>query len=159
MIEIKHYGKLIRNKEDLSDETIKNSAKGVIKNKQGRWQCIQCESSERADYYTYYSEPLHTEITYCRHCLQLGRMDTHNDVYITDTHQEISKAEYHLDFQLSEQQTYASENVIRAIQIHEKLLLCCHRSRKDRDDVCRHSICKTTRIQCSHNFAACRCGS
>ncbi|GEP83755.1 putative ATP-dependent helicase [Staphylococcus piscifermentans] len=123
MIEIKHYGKLIRHKEDLSDETIRTVQKGVIKNKQGRWQCIQCESPERADYYTYYSEPLHSEITYCRHCLQLGRMDTHNDIYITDSRRETSKADYHLDFQLSEQQTYASENVIRAIQTHEKLLL------------------------------------
>lgn len=123
MIEIKYYGRLIRNKEDLSDEEIKTIQKGVIKNEKGRWHCIQCESTVSEDYYTYYSEPLQKEITYCRQCLQLGRMDTHSDVCITKTKHVSSQATYQLDFELSAQQTYASENIIRAIKAKENLLL------------------------------------
>ena len=50
MIEIKYYGRLIRNKEDLTDEEIQTTQKGVIKNEKGRWQCIQCESAVSEDY-------------------------------------------------------------------------------------------------------------
>lgn len=50
-------------------------------------------------------------------------MDTFNSIYITKTAHHISQGHYHLDFELSEQQTYASSHIIRGIQQRENILL------------------------------------
>ncbi|MCD8914158.1 DEAD/DEAH box helicase family protein [Staphylococcus simulans] len=123
MIIIKHYGKLVRNTAHLTDETILYQGPGVIKDSKGKWYCRQCATPNQHDYYTYAS-PFHQQtITYCRRCLQLGRMDTLQMIAVTETAHYKSSGDYHLDFQLSQQQAYASSHIIRAIQTQEMLLL------------------------------------
>ncbi|WP_234019052.1 DEAD/DEAH box helicase family protein [Staphylococcus simulans] len=123
IIIIKHYGKLVRNTAHLTDETILYQGPGVIKDSKGKWYCRQCATPNQHDYYTYAS-PFHQQtITYCRRCLQLGRMDTLQMIAVTETAHYKSSGDYHLDFQLSQQQAYASSHIIRAIQTQEMLLL------------------------------------
>ncbi|MCE5148678.1 DEAD/DEAH box helicase family protein [Staphylococcus simulans] len=123
MTTIKHYGKLVRSTKHLTDETIIYQGPGVIQNGKGKWYCQQCGTPHQDEYYTYHSKIHDQPITYCRSCLSLGRMDSFKPIYITKTAHQISLGEYHLDFELSEQQAYASSHIIRAIQQQENLLL------------------------------------
>ncbi|WP_240430826.1 DEAD/DEAH box helicase family protein [Staphylococcus sp. EZ-P03] len=123
IIIIKYYGKLVRNTAHLTDETILYQGPGVLKDSKGKWYCRQCATPNQHDYYTYTSAFHQQTITYCRRCLQLGRMDTVQMIAVTETAHYKSSGEYHLDFQLSQQQAYASSHIIRAIQTQEILLL------------------------------------
>lgn len=62
-------------------------------------------------------------ITYCRRCIQLGRMDSITDICIVKSFQKATKANYQLPFELSKQQQYASEAIIQAIKNKNDLLL------------------------------------
>ncbi|MDO2946373.1 DEAD/DEAH box helicase family protein [Staphylococcus epidermidis] len=62
-------------------------------------------------------------ITYCRRCIQLGRMDSITDICIVKSFQKATKANYQLPFELSKQQQYASEAIIQAIKNNNDLLL------------------------------------
>ncbi|PTJ20738.1 DNA/RNA helicase [Staphylococcus simulans] len=123
MTTIKHYGKLVRSKKQLTDETIVYQGPGVIQNDKGKWYCQQCATPHQDEYYTYHSNIHDQPITYCRSCLQLGRMDSFKTIYITETAHSSSSGDFHLDFELSEQQAYASSHIIRAIQQKDNLLL------------------------------------
>ncbi|WP_412521687.1 DEAD/DEAH box helicase family protein [Staphylococcus simulans] len=120
---MKHYGKLVRSTKQLTDETIIYQGPGVTQTDKGKWYCHQCATPHQADYYTYHSKIHDQAITYCRSCIQLGRMDSFNDISITKTAHHFSSGDYHLDFELSEQQVYASSHIIRAIKQQENLLL------------------------------------
>ncbi len=45
-------------------------------------------------------------------CISLGRMDNVTRYKITESSQSSSQAYYHLSFELSEQQSYASEHIV-----------------------------------------------
>ncbi|MGZ9455841.1 DEAD/DEAH box helicase family protein [Staphylococcus epidermidis] len=62
-------------------------------------------------------------ITYCRRCIQLGRMDSITDICIVKSFQKATKANYQLPFELSKQQQYASEAIVQAIKNNNNLLL------------------------------------
>ncbi|WP_253724041.1 DEAD/DEAH box helicase family protein [Staphylococcus epidermidis] len=62
-------------------------------------------------------------ITYCRRCIQLGRMDSITDICIVKSFQKATKANYQLPFELSKQQQYASKAIIQAIKNKNDLLL------------------------------------
>ncbi|EHR95863.1 type III restriction enzyme, res subunit [Staphylococcus epidermidis VCU128] len=72
---------------------------------------------------TYNSTILDKTITYCRRCIQLGRMDSITDICIVKSFQKATKANYQLPFVLSKQQQYASEAIIQAIKNKNDLLL------------------------------------
>ncbi|EPP67903.1 competence protein ComFA [Staphylococcus epidermidis] len=72
---------------------------------------------------TYNSTILDKTITYCRRCIQLGRMDSITDICIVKSFQKATKANYQLPFELSKQQQYASEAIIQAIKNKNDLLL------------------------------------
>lgn len=115
LFEIKHYGKLIIEKNMLSDEKIRHISPGVI-NKKGCWYCIQCHTQEKRHFYKYFSTLLNKEVVYCRNCINLGRMDNINEVYITETNVNMSQGIYHLPFELSEQQCFASIKILEAVK-------------------------------------------
>ncbi|MHD0398364.1 DEAD/DEAH box helicase family protein [Staphylococcus simulans] len=120
---IKYFGKLVRSHKQLTDETIIYQGPGVTQTDKGKWYCHQCATPHQDAYYTYDSNVYKQSITYCRSCLQLGRMDSFNSIYITKTAHHKSQGHYHLDFELSEQQAYASSHIIRGIQQRENILL------------------------------------
>nr|WP_202595907.1 DEAD/DEAH box helicase family protein [Staphylococcus epidermidis] len=72
---------------------------------------------------TYNSTILDKTITYCRRCIQLGRMDSITDICIVKSFQKATKANYQLPFELSKQQQYASEAIVQAIKNNNDLLL------------------------------------
>lgn len=72
---------------------------------------------------TYNSTILDKTITYCRRCIQLGRMDSITDICIVKSFQKATKANYQLPFELSKQQQYASKAIIQAIKNKNDLLL------------------------------------
>lgn len=105
----------------LNDEEIERRSKGVIKNEQG-YSCIQCGNQDPQYFYSYQSVE-NVIIVYCRKCIQLGRMDSISDYRITKSKQSTSLANYHLPFNLSEQQQYASQKIIDTIEFQRDLLL------------------------------------
>lgn len=119
---IKHYGKLITEKYMLTDENIIHISTGVI-NKQGRWNCLQCHTKEKRHFYNYFSTLLDKEVVYCRNCINLGRMDNINEVYITETNAKISQGIYQLLFELSAQQHFASIKILEAVKNFKSILL------------------------------------
>ncbi|WP_046465078.1 DNA/RNA helicase [Staphylococcus equorum] len=122
LFEIKHYGKLIIEKNMLSNEKIRHISPGVI-NKKGCWYCIQCHTQEKRHFYKYFSTLLDKVVVYCRNCINLGRMDNINEVYITETNVNMSRGIYHLPFKLSEQQRFASIKILEAVKNLTSILL------------------------------------
>ncbi|PTE28795.1 DNA/RNA helicase [Staphylococcus equorum] len=122
LFEIKHYGKLIIEKNMLSNEKIRHISLGVI-NKKGCWYCIQCHTQEKRHFYKYFSTLLDKEVVYCRNCINLGRMDNINEVYITETNVNMSQGIYHLPFKLSEQHRFASIKILEAVKNLTSILL------------------------------------
>lgn len=120
--DIKYYGRLIDNLDVLTTETVRQTSTGVTRNQQGDI-CQQCGNTDARFFYTYYSKLLDTEICYCRKCIQLGRMDNVNQVYQIASEQFKSEADYHLPFELSAQQTYASSEIVAAVTNYNDLLL------------------------------------
>ncbi|WP_222128736.1 DEAD/DEAH box helicase family protein [Staphylococcus epidermidis] len=106
----------------LEDESVSQVSKGVIKDNE-RWYCIQCGNTSLQYFVTYNSTILDKTITYCRRCIQLGRMDSITDICIVKSFQKATKANYQLPFELSKQQQYASEAIVQAIKNNNDLLL------------------------------------
>ncbi|RIO47662.1 DEAD/DEAH box helicase [Staphylococcus hyicus] len=119
---MKRYGQLVRQPETLTDEVIAQSTRGVVRTSQG-YQCIQCRTTKTYHFYRYQSPYFKDDIIYCRHCITMGRMDTLRHVFITKSKRMQSDGYYHLPFMLSEQQTYASQKIVTAIQQKQHLLL------------------------------------
>lgn len=119
---ILQYGKIIQPDVTLTNEQIANISKGVIL-KNNRWHCVQCETNKQIYFHSYYSDYNEKEIVYCRKCIQLGRMDSQTDYRILQSKQKVSECNYQLDFNLSEQQNYASKQIVDAIKEKRKILL------------------------------------
>ncbi|KIX91665.1 hypothetical protein TP70_00930 [Staphylococcus microti] len=116
------HGQLISDKGQLSTEKIHAESYGVVK-KDDDWCCMQCGTRCQTDFYTYTSCTTSTAVTYCRRCLQMGRMSTVDRIWLTESVNSRSEGRYHLPFHLSEQQQYASDKVLHAVKNYETLLL------------------------------------
>ncbi|PTI83040.1 DNA/RNA helicase [Staphylococcus xylosus] len=119
---MKYYGRLILDKSLLTNETISHVSKGVIIKKH-KWYCIQCHTNQPSHYYKYYSEVLNEHIVYCRNCINLGRMDNIQSVFITASQNYVSSGTFQLQFDLSEQQNYASNEILAAIKAFRSKIL------------------------------------
>ncbi|PHK49335.1 DNA/RNA helicase [Staphylococcus edaphicus] len=106
----------------VTNEIIDKISTGVIK-KDGVWNCLQCHTKQSHHFYKYNSPFLNKEIVYCRHCINLGRMDNINLIFFVKSKNVISQGIYHLDFQLSEQQAFASSIIVQAIKAYECKIL------------------------------------
>ncbi|PTI10257.1 DNA/RNA helicase [Staphylococcus xylosus] len=106
----------------LTNEIISHVSKGIII-KNNKWYCIQCHTNQPSHYYKYYSEILNKYIIYCRNCINLGRMDNIQSVFITASHNQVSSGTYQLQFNLSEQQSYASNEILAATKAFRSKLL------------------------------------
>ncbi|MCJ1662648.1 DEAD/DEAH box helicase family protein [Staphylococcus sp. NRL 16/872] len=101
---------------------MKLTTPGVLETKTGH-RCMQCGNEDKTYFCQYTSVILQKEIIYCRRCIQLGRMDNITDYRITESVGQVSEGYYDLPFQLSEQQSYASTQIIESINQRENLLL------------------------------------
>ena len=119
---ILHFGKLIHSEMNITTEQVAHVTKGVVF-KNNRWHCVQCETDDAKYFHRYFSDFIKRDIIYCRKCIQLGRMDHLTDYRITKSHQKATLCEYHLEFALSDQQRYASQQIVNAIKARRKLLL------------------------------------
>lgn len=120
---MKRYGQLVKERATLTDETIEKITYGVIK-REGKWFCVQCETVQNHHFYQYHSAFFKEPITYCRHCITMGRMDSVHKVVLTQTYHQRSAGNYALSFELSPQQQFASSQIV--IALHEKNSLLLH---------------------------------
>lgn len=84
---------------------------------------MQCHTNQPSHYYKYYSEVLNKYIVYCRNCINLGRMDNVHSVFITASRNCVSPGTFQLQFDLSEQQSYASNEILAATKAFRSKLL------------------------------------
>ncbi len=84
---------------------------------------MQCHTNQPSHYYKYYSEVLNKYIVYCRNCINLGRMDNVHSVFITASRNCVSPGTFQLQFDLSEQQSYASNEILAATKTFRSKLL------------------------------------
>ncbi|QLK85525.1 DEAD/DEAH box helicase family protein [Staphylococcus sp. 17KM0847] len=116
------YGRLVHSQTLLTTEEIREESSGVIRERE-TWYCKQCGTREKEDFYTYIALNTSIPITYCRRCIQMGRMSTVDKIWITQSKQSCSKGYYSIPFKLSEQQCYASERILEAVRDYRSLLL------------------------------------
>lgn len=119
---MKHYGKLIHPQTIITTEEVQAISPGVIM-KNDRHYCIQCESNWPGHFHSYKSDIINDNITYCRNCIQLGRMDNKTHYRIIKSANVSSNASYNLPFELSEQQQYASNIIVDAVKMRQTVLL------------------------------------
>ncbi|MDM7882562.1 DEAD/DEAH box helicase family protein [Staphylococcus borealis] len=106
----------------MTDETVIKVTPGIIATNNG-YCCLQCGNTNIHDMCEYETSFSDKRIIYCRYCIQLGRMDNITEFRITQSEHTISDGYYELPFQLSEQQQYASNAIVQAINQHQPLLL------------------------------------
>ncbi|UXR72034.1 MULTISPECIES: DEAD/DEAH box helicase family protein [unclassified Staphylococcus] len=116
------YGQLVNDQSQLTTERIAKETFGVVK-VEGTWCCMQCDTQSSNDFYTYPHYKTGQIITYCRKCIQMGRMSTVDRVWITESRNISSDGHYELAFTLSDQQKYASKSILKAVKNGDTLLL------------------------------------
>ncbi|EKU48516.1 DEAD/DEAH box helicase family protein [Staphylococcus massiliensis] len=122
MRRIKYYGRLVKDHHILTNEVIEQTVRGV-RLSDGHYRCAQCHSTQSHHFYTYQPYLNEESVTYCRNCIQLGKMESDQDVFYIKSEQAATDGAYHLPFNLSEQQSYASAQIVKAIASMESLLL------------------------------------
>ncbi|QQD86028.1 DEAD/DEAH box helicase family protein [Jeotgalicoccus sp. ATCC 8456] len=85
--------------------------------------CCRCGNQNKSLFYTYYSHYDQCSVTYCMHCIILGRSDSVTPLYGMETKRFKEEIDYHLDFQLNDIQIQASDRIVSAIHNHSNLLL------------------------------------
>ncbi|MEJ7541770.1 DEAD/DEAH box helicase family protein [Staphylococcus intermedius] len=115
-------GQLITDATPYDKSQIMQIEKGVTRTSTG-WRCTRCATELHHHFYQFVSHIMNEKITYCRHCIQMGRMDSVTDVYTLKSMTCCSDAVYELPFQLSVQQQFASDHIVQAVLNHESLLL------------------------------------
>lgn len=121
MTRIIRYGQLIPASHVQDNEPVASKQKGIYTDNKGI-VCLQCGNRDMLYFHKYISNH-QEEIVYCRNCLQLGRVDNMTDYVLIESKRNKTTASYTLPFNLSDQQCYASNKMIYAIQHHQKLLL------------------------------------
>lgn len=86
-------------------------------------RCFRCGNRDKDLFYTYYSSYDETDITYCLHCIALGRSDSLNPLYGYETVRQRDNIDYALDFELNDIQQAASTRLLDAIKNNHNLLL------------------------------------
>ena len=86
-------------------------------------RCFRCGNRYKDLFYTYYSSYDETDITYCLHCIALGRSDSLNPLYGYETVRQRDNIDYALDFELNDVQQAASTRLLDAIKNNHNLLL------------------------------------
>lgn len=86
-------------------------------------QCLRCGNRDKYLFYKYYSSYEGTEITYCLHCILLGRSDSLHPLYGYETKRKSESIDYTLDFELNDIQKRASVRLVAAIKNKHNLML------------------------------------
>lgn len=119
---MKNYGRICHSKDVLTDEKVIQSIRGVV-NKGGKYICNQCTNGDQSLFYKYFCHHCKSESIYCRYCIHLGKAQSCKDIYIIESRLIPSTCEYEMEFQLSEQQNFASNRIKKAVNNMESLLL------------------------------------
>ena len=117
MTRIIRYGQLIPASHVQDNEPVASKQKGIYNDNKGI-VCLQCGNRDMLYFHKYISNH-QEEIVYCRNCLQLGRVDNMTDYVLIESKRNKTTASYTLPFNLSDQQCYASNKMIYAIQHHQ----------------------------------------
>ncbi|NHA41618.1 DNA/RNA helicase [Staphylococcus schleiferi] len=115
-------GQLITDVALCREVDIETQKKGIERTKQG-WLCARCATTAPEHFYRYKSPYHDNTVVYCRHCIQMGRIDNLTTVFITKSLMKCTTGVYHLTFQLSEQQQFASDRIVQAVMNFESLLV------------------------------------
>ncbi|WP_165981044.1 DEAD/DEAH box helicase family protein [Macrococcus lamae] len=102
-------------------ETGIDGVKGVVIDK--GFKCTICQNENQQLFHTYYSHHFKQEITYCRNCIMMTWSTTETYYQLTEIPSLPENLECHLDFELTEQQQYASEMIDEAVKTGGKRLL------------------------------------
>lgn len=86
-------------------------------------QCFRCGNGNKHLFYTYYSAYENADITYCLHCVALGRSDSVNPLYGSETLRKCENIDYRLEFELNDIQKQASLRLLDAIKNKHNLML------------------------------------
>ncbi len=86
-------------------------------------QCLRCGNRDKHLFYTYYSSYEDADITYCLHCIALGRSDSVNPLCGYETVRKSENINYTLDFELNDIQKAASVRLLDAIKNKHNLML------------------------------------
>lgn len=121
-VKMKLYGRICHDLNNITTEKLKASKPGVA-NVQGKYICHQCGNTDQTLFFQYYCHHCNKETTYCRYCVNFGKAQSCKDIYIIESKRHQTDGKYRLDFELSEQQRIASENIQRAVLKYEHLLL------------------------------------
>src|SRR5690625_2407413 len=85
--------------------------------------CLRCGNGDRSLFYKYHSVYDDVYITYCLHCIALGRSDSLNPLRGFQTRRSPEIINYHLDFKLNDIQAQASQRLVAAIKNNDNLML------------------------------------
>ncbi|WP_037342071.1 helicase-related protein [Salinicoccus luteus] len=85
--------------------------------------CHRCGNRNRRYFYTYYADFHETRVMYCMKCVSLGRSDSIAPLKCKATERKAEPTPYGLDFELSGQQSHASERILETVKKGGSLLL------------------------------------
>lgn len=85
--------------------------------------CLRCGNANKLLFYKYYSVYDNADITYCMHCIALGRSDSLNPLRGFQTRRTPENITYHLDFNLNDIQAQASQQLVTSIKTNNNLML------------------------------------
>ncbi|WP_342388519.1 helicase-related protein [Salinicoccus bachuensis] len=85
--------------------------------------CHRCGNRDRRYFYTYYAAFHESRVMYCMKCVSLGRSDSMTPLKFKDTERLAESSPYGLDFELSGQQSRASERILETVKKGGALLL------------------------------------
>ncbi|MEB6202226.1 MULTISPECIES: DEAD/DEAH box helicase family protein [Mammaliicoccus] len=119
---MKLYGRICHDLNNLTTETVKVSKPGVSKVHE-KYICNQCGNTDQTLFFNYYCHHCNATTTYCRYCINLGKVQSCKAIYIIESERQKSLCKYRLNFELSEQQRHASDKIKQAVLNSEHLLL------------------------------------
>ena len=86
-------------------------------------KCLRCKNDKKHLFYTYISEYYNGTVTYCMNCVQLGAMTDRKPLRGVDVIKRKERAQFILDFELSEIQSKASDALLKASIENRNILL------------------------------------
>lgn len=85
--------------------------------------CERCKNDNKQLFYAYHSEYYGEDVTYCLNCVHLGPMTTHEPLRGIDITRKKALCKYQLDFELSEIQQQASDQIVSCSKENKNVLL------------------------------------
>lgn len=86
-------------------------------------KCLRCKNDKKDLFYTYTSEYYNGPVTYCMNCVQLGAMTDRTPLIGVEVVSSKERAQFILDFELSEIQKNASQALLKASIKNRNVLL------------------------------------